>query len=587
MKTIRTLLALLLVLALGVPVSFGETAADGAAEDTRSWERKTFPLYLTFYGTVPYMEEFPLYFVDGVNDMPYVDISDVLACYNKRDEENDPDVLRLNAEYDQEGGEVTIRLGENTSSLCLNFAEQYVSYSSFDTFHSPSYESMMDNLYSSGFNEAGEPELFRRISSVVLQREGNPLFIDMKEYDIPMIRRDGLFLMPMHTAFDLIIGMPTKGKAICFNGQAVFFGYITELGKETELGQLYYSVQADERSPELTSYGLNELCMELDYFYGLKEVHGVTRFFDLLLNSGLAKRFLDLSANEADKALAMLLSFYLDDGHSGYRSNSWMTGTDPEVNPETVKGGFSAVTGYYTEKVLLETREKYPDSKLPYFEVGNTAYICQDSFHMYEEDPGAYYKGLTEEQIAKDTIALIIYAHDRITREDSPIENVVIDLSCNSGGDVDAAIFMMSWFLGEAPFSSLNPITGAQRTALYQADVNLDRVFDEKDTLDGLNLYCLISPLSFSCANLVPWVFKSSGKVTLIGDTTGGGSCVVLPMTSAWGSMFQISGYSRCSFVKNGSYYDVDRGVDPDVPLTKAETFCDREKLTEIINNLY
>ena len=587
MKTIRTLLALLLVLALGVPVSFGETAADGAAEDTRSWERKTFPLYLTFYGTVPYMEEFPLYFADGVNDMPYVDISDVLACYNKRDEENDPDVLRLNAEYDQEGGEVTIRLGENTSSLCLNFAEQYVSYSSFDSFHSPSYESMMDNLYSSGFNEAGEPELFRRISSVVLQREGNPLFIDMKEYDIPMIRRDGLFLMPMHTAFDLIIGMPTKGKAICFNGQAVFFGYITELGKETELGQLYYSVQADERSPELTSYGLNELCMELDHFYGLKEAHGVTRFFDLLLNSGLAKRFLDLSANEADKALAMLLSFYLDDGHSGYRSNSWMTGTDPEVNPETVKGGFSAVTGYYTEKVLLETREKYPDSKLPYFEVGNTAYICQDSFHMYEEDPGAYYKGLTEEQIAKDTIALIIYAHDRITREDSPIENVVIDLSCNGGGDVDAAIFMMSWFLGEAPFSSLNPITGAQRTALYQADVNLDRVFDEKDTLDGLNLYCLISPLSFSCANLVPWVFKSSGKVTLIGDTTGGGSCVVLPMTSAWGSMFQISGYSRCSFVKNGSYYDVDRGVDPDVPLTKAETFCDREKLTEIINNLY
>ena len=74
--------------------------------------------------------------------------------------------------------------------------------------------------------------------------------------------------------------------------------------------------------------------------------------------------------------------------------------------------------------------------------------------------------------------------------------------------------------------------------------------------------------------------------VTLIGDTTGGGSCIVLPMSTAWGTLFQISGPNRISFVKNGSYYDADRGVDPDVFLTKIETFCDREKLTEFINSL-
>ena len=145
---------------------------------------------------------------------------------------------------------------------------------------------------------------------------------------------------------------------------------------------------------------------------------------------------------------------------------------------------------------------------------------------------------------------------------------------------------MMSWFLEEAPFSSINPITGAKRTALYRADVNLDRVFDENDALSGKNLYCIISPASFSCANLVPCVFKSSGRVTLLGDTTGGGSCVVLAMSSAWGTMFQISGPTQVSFVKNGSYYDTDRGVDPDVFLTKIENYCDREKLTEIINSL-
>lgn len=117
--------------------------------------------------------------------------------------------------------------------------------------------------------------------------------------------------------------------------------------------------------------------------------------------------------------------------------------------------------------------------------------------------------------------------------------------------------------------------------------VNLDRKFDEKDELAGKRLYCLISPISFSCGNLVPGVFKASGRVTLLGDTTGGGSCVVLRMSSAWGGLYQISGTMRMSFVKNGSFYDTDRGVDPDVFLTKTDTYWDREKLTEIINGLY
>ena len=163
----------------------------------------------------------------------------------------------------------------------------------------------------------------------------------------------------------------------------------------------------------------------------------------------------------------------------------------------------------------------------------------------------------------------------------------MIDLSCNRGGYVDAGVFMLCWFLGEAPLSVTSPVTGAQCTALYRADINLDHEFDEKDELTGKNLYCLTSPVSFSCANLVPCIFKACGRVTLLGDTTGGGSCNVLPMSSAWGSLYQISGTLRISFAKNGSYYDTDRGVDPDVFLTKPDTFLDREKLTEIINGLY
>ena len=60
-----------------------------------------------------------------------------------------------------------------------------------------------------------------------------------------------------------------------------------------------------------------------------------------------------------------------------------------------------------------------------------------------------------------DTIGLIIKAHAQITRENSPIENVVIDLSCNGGGVADTAVFVIAWFLGEANIGSKDTMTGA------------------------------------------------------------------------------------------------------------------------------
>ena len=190
------------------------------------------------------------------------------------------------------------------------------------------------------------------------------------------------------------------------------------------------------------------------------------------------------------------------------------------------------------------------------------------------------------EKLPQDTIGLVIYAHSQFYRDDSPIENVVIDLSNNLGGSVDAAIFLMGWILGDAPFSVKDTFTGALSTAYYRADVNLDRKFNNGDVLDDKNVFVLVSPVSFSCGNLVPAAFKSSDKVTLLGRTTGGGSCIVQPLSTAWGTLFQISGPQRMSFLKNGSFYDIDTGVAPDFTLIKPERYYNREELTEYINNL-
>ena len=86
--------------------------------------------------------------------------------------------------------------------------------------------------------------------------------------------------------------------------------------------------------------------------------------------------------------------------------------------------------------------------------------------------------------------------------------------------------------------------------------------------------------------NTVPAAFKASGKVTLLGRPSSGGACTVQFLSSAWGTYFDISGSSRMSFNKNGSYYDIDQGVQPDFILSRPESFYDREALTEYINNL-
>ena len=150
-----------------------------------------------------------------------------------------------------------------------------------------------------------------------------------------------------------------------------------------------------------------------------------------------------------------------------------------------------------------------------------------------------------------------------VRREGSPVKNIVIDLSNNGGGDSDAAIVVASWFTGEARFALGDSVSGGK-----------------------YRLFCLTSPVSFSCGNLVPALFRQAGNVTLIGQRSGGGSNVVLPATTASGMVFQMSGPLQITTFTNGSLYGIDTGVEPHVRLNKLESFYDREGLVEMIHNL-
>ncbi len=369
-------------------------------------------------------------------------------------------------------------------------------------------------------------------------------------------------------------------------GAAVVNQYREQM--ETSMYVRYASAVRPERSPELVEFGYDELCLELDCMYGLKAAHDI-RSFDLFFQqTGLDDLLRDPDAGKADQAIADMTQYWFDDGHSGLISASYMASESPITNL-----GYSTEGRYAHRSRMEDIRNKYIDAYSSYYETGDTAYITFDEFGFARADTSNgipdYYELARNDALPEDTIGIISNAHRKITRENSPIRNVVLDLSCNGGGAAPTAGYTICWFLGNGEISQHNTFTGAQSTMTYQADINLDGVYDEKDTLAGrgLNLYCLISPGSFSCGNLVPWAFKEDGSVTLLGKVSGGGSCVVQYMTTAWGTSFQISGFSRLAFVKNGSYYDVDRGVEPDHIIDSYDHFFDRDALTEYIHSLY
>ena len=312
-------------------------------------------------------------------------------------------------------------------------------------------------------------------------------------------------------------------------------------------------------------------------------MHDISSFSELFWQIGYDEVLSGRDALDADNALKSVIDFYLDDLHSVFNEYSCLAGLNP-ISRST--GMANRKLDSHAESYRAARDAAYPEGWLQYEEVGNTAYITFDNFDSDYYASSYYAAKETGEQL-DDTVAQIIDAHARITRENSPIENVVLDLSNNTGGAVDAAVVVLSWFLGDAPFSVKNMATGAMSTSVYRADINLDHEFDERDTVADKKLYCLVSPVSFSCGNLVPAALKSSQKVTLIGRTTGGGSCVVQPMTTAYGTVFQISAALRMSFLKNGSFYDIDQGVEPDYYINDIANYYDRVALTDFINGLF
>ena len=225
-----------------------------------------------------------------------------------------------------------------------------------------------------------------------------------------------------------------------------------------------------------------------------------------------------------------------------------------------------------------------------YHKYGSTAVFSFNTFMLDFEGWKAFYDGTGERP--DDELGLLLDALKQAD-EDPEVRNFVFDLTCNTGGSSDPAVFIMNIICGLDRLNIYNTGSDQIITSVFDVDTNPDGVFDEKDHEKqyDLNFGVLESRFAFSCGNLFPCLAKDNG-VPLFGDRSGGGSCSIYHCLSAEGQMFVLSSNMRLAD-KNGN--NIDSGIEPDYPMLGEDaegdpdytTLFDLEYIDKTMNELF
>ena len=549
------------------------------AKNAAKMQKKT----VTWYeGSMEDERKISIYYSKG-SDIPYISLSEQVKLVDEWIKQTSPKDKVISK---TKGNKTTWtrKAGQLRFKAVFDSEKNTVYFDDLNGFFRFSGASLVGAEYSHELSELFSP------GECNYNRYGRSVTIDLSEYGIRLVKSGKEIYLPLQTFSDVILSM--FGNFALYNGDCVITLGTTSI--PLDLGKKYfekYDPSGTEMSEEYALFNYNELCLAFDFLYGLKETHNISSFDEFFKETGLEALLKSRDSASVDLALTGAINMFFDDLHCNFSSISYRTSADKYTEGSKVlpQGAFRKRTLDLNAELLAQRAVYFPEGFVPYQEIGDTAYITFDTFMC---DPDLDYSTIpTDDELPNlggNTLKLVQYAVSKITRKNSPVKRVVLDLTCNGGGMVCTACYLLSAFLGSSSISMKNMQTGAMSNADIKADVNLDGKFDEKDTLAGrgLKLYCLISGYSYSCANMVPSMFKNTGKVTLIGRTSGGGSCCVQPMSTASGAILQVSGNRRFSFSKNGAMYDCDRGAEPDVFVDDMSKLYDREYVNRLLDGL-
>ena len=365
---------------------------------------------------------------------------------------------------------------------------------------------------------------------------------------------------------------------------------------------------------DLADFTYRELCFNIDYFYGQPGQEWVhddlqTMKLDELLTEkypGIKEKLLSTDFTTYYNGLMNLINGILFDGGHTTLAVSPLFYGDVDLTREAL---ISMIDVDYAQSCIETLTTRVDDIILCYetqiaaygddyyIEQGDTALIRFDYFLIDYAGWKAFYAGTGERPLkvmydgmeTYDTVGAVLSGLER-AKQNPEIRNIIIDMTCNGGGAVDA-MHAIEWLMtGKSSIRYYSRINQCSMIINAWFDMNFDGKFDENDVspYTDYNYGVLTGNYSFSCANAFPWFMHEHGAM-ILGQKSSGGACSIR-ITSAAGVEFACSAASRHIFSDCGENIDFGCPLDADL-ISDGENpyanFFDLSLLSEKMNGFF
>lgn len=437
-----------------------------------------------------------------------------------------------------------------------------------------------------------------KISNNYQYRERGEIFFDFDKYNIDLVSYDDVVYVPLVTFTNILL--TGNNASYTYNGKDLYYtgGFSSnkwgDLSNSSSLEYQFYTdspwYKVSTRSSSLAQYTYNDFCFCLDYYYGLREFRGVSSFDEFFQSNGYKTNLLSTNTNTYENTLVDFVGRWLCEGHSNYtRVSPFKVETSYQSTLNTGYVNNSKYYGLVQASSALTSLRNSSGKGVGVSFYANTAIITFDSFRkMSSNTTNVDVDAYDYPTLQANCSELLFRKAFKDIASHGGILNVVIDITLNGGGAVDALMWLEAYMTSD-PFILLNnSITGEISEAHYSVDLNRNGTFgDAGDTYEGTyNFFLMTSNFSFSCGNAFPTMVKMGGMATIIGETSGGGACAVGTLSTACGTVLRMSSMHRFGyFDSEGNFVLNEDGITPDY-LFNRNYFYNDQKIYEFITNL-
>lgn len=415
----------------------------------------------------------------------------------------------------------------------IDFDKNTFTVNNYDFF--AGYAAETDSDYGEGLNYVGADYI-----------DGKSVVIPLGSYGFDLTTyiegTNELFLLPLDIAN--LLFMHDIYYQVYYNGDEIYgidtFGLSdgdeAAIALQNQIRESSYNLKDMSKEVKMATY--NYLALIMDYFYGLKAEKRYKTYYDIV------QPYKDKFISGNDYTLYNVLhslAYKMDDLHTshvftGYYEKPYdiiLSIDDIGVKTQAFYRGLWA-----TEDIL---KLKYVTPEVPSVRLISNGIIAVIHIDGFSIDTPDQFKAQLDSLPAT-------------------VEDVVIDLAYNTGGNIGAVLRIFGYLTEEQyKYHSQNPADGSAVTYYIESDYN---AYD-------YNWYVLTSSVTFSAANMFASMAKEM-NIPLIGQKSSGGASSIGAFVLPGGTALMMSTNNVLSYYIDKNYESVEDGIEVDYNLTNV-----------------